>query len=65
MKKVILSINQIAKKDYIKLGCYSILHPETNLRVIGLNPLLVDASNTYIWKNATNKRGIVNLKIMH
>jgi len=42
-----------------KTGCYSQLHPGTNLRIIGLNPLAADMMNPYLWRNATNPWGIV------
>ena len=47
--------------QYKKTGYYTMLHPGTNLRIIGLNPLLVDSGNPYLWKNSTNKWGFVRL----
>ena len=35
------------------------LHPGSSLRVIALNPLLVDSTNAYIWQNTTDKLKMV------
>jgi sphingomyelin phosphodiesterase len=37
-----------------KYGRYSQLHPNTNLRIIALNPFTYNALNTYIWDNNTD-----------
>ena len=52
-------ISPLAFKEYSKTGSYSMRHPGTNLRIIGLNPFPVDSMNSYIWKNTTNPLGIV------
>ena len=43
----------------MKMGSYSQLHPGTKLRIIGLNTLVYDMMNSYLWKNATNPLGVV------
>ena len=35
------------------------LHPGSNLRIIGINPFLFDSANPYIWRNTTNRWNIV------
>eukprot|EP00830_Metopus_es_P007475 TRINITY_DN170_c0_g3_i1.p1 TRINITY_DN170_c0_g3~~TRINITY_DN170_c0_g3_i1.p1 ORF type:complete len:654 (-),score=102.60 TRINITY_DN170_c0_g3_i1:24-1892(-) len=43
-----------SQATFKKMGCYSQLHPNSKLRIIGLFPLAMDATNPYLWKNATN-----------
>jgi len=45
--------------DYFMTGSYSQLHPGTKLRIIGLNDLVHDTMNSFLWKNATNPLGTV------
>ena len=45
--------------QFKKTGCYSQLHPNTNLRLIALFPLAFDTLNPYTWKNSTNPWNIV------
>lgn len=40
-----------------KYGRYTQLHPGTTLRIIALNTLVLDATNSYIWKNMTDQLG--------
>lgn len=53
-----------AFSEYSKTGCYSMLHPGTTLRIIGINPLPIDAANPYNWKNSTNKWNIVQKNLI-
>ena len=48
-----------AYQQYRHTGSYSQLHPGTKLRIIGLNDLVHDSVNTYLWKNATDPWGVV------
>jgi hypothetical protein len=41
------------------MGCYSQLHRNTNLRIIGLFSLVTDLINPHAWNNNTNPLGIL------
>ncbi len=61
LKVLLLSIETIiAYEEYRRLGCYSMLHPGTKLRIVALNPLLFDSMNMYLWKNTTNPLNVVS-----
>eukprot|EP01022_Parablepharisma_sp_SALTPOND_P013853 TRINITY_DN1859_c0_g1_i2.p1 TRINITY_DN1859_c0_g1~~TRINITY_DN1859_c0_g1_i2.p1 ORF type:complete len:369 (-),score=17.11 TRINITY_DN1859_c0_g1_i2:675-1781(-) len=49
-----------AYEDYLRIGCYSQLHPGTKLRIVGVNDLVHDTLNSYLWKNSTNPLGVVS-----
>ena len=53
----------IARNLFKRIGCYSQLHPGSNLRIIGLFALAVDMMNPYLWNNMTNPWKIVIIKI--
>eukprot|EP00826_Nyctotherus_ovalis_P042164 TRINITY_DN430_c0_g1_i4.p1 TRINITY_DN430_c0_g1~~TRINITY_DN430_c0_g1_i4.p1 ORF type:complete len:583 (-),score=105.81 TRINITY_DN430_c0_g1_i4:249-1997(-) len=50
----------IAKETFKSIGCFSQLHPGTNLRIIGLFPLVSDMMNPYIWGNSTNILNVIS-----
>ena len=50
-----------AMQDYMRLGSYSQLYPGTKLRIIGVNDLVYDSLNSYLWRNATNPWGVVHI----
>ncbi len=43
-----------SRRTFREIGCYSQLHPGSDLRFIGIFPLAMDNTNPYIWRNATN-----------
>jgi len=55
-------LTQDMKKTFEEIGCYSTLHGDTNLRIIGLNPFVQLGSNILIWKNQTDPLGTVRYK---
>ena len=54
-----------SQKSVKELGCYSQLHPGTNLRMLMLNPFVGDAMNGFLFKNATNPWHVVFFKLYH
>ncbi len=52
-------LTEEAFEQYKKTGSYSQLHPGTKLRIIGINDLVHDTMNSFLWRNTTNPLGIV------
>jgi len=52
---------KVARKTFREIGSFSQLHPGTSLRVIGLFPLTMDLSNSYMWSNMTDPWDLVML----
>lgn len=45
------------KTTFLENGCYSVLHPDTNLRIISLNAFVQLADNVLLWGNQTDPLG--------
>eukprot|EP01022_Parablepharisma_sp_SALTPOND_P017031 TRINITY_DN2634_c0_g1_i1.p2 TRINITY_DN2634_c0_g1~~TRINITY_DN2634_c0_g1_i1.p2 ORF type:complete len:165 (-),score=16.08 TRINITY_DN2634_c0_g1_i1:831-1325(-) len=52
-----------ATEMFAKYGCFSMLHPGTRLKIIGLNNFVLDFTNLYLWGNSTNPFGLVLIKL--
>ena len=50
-----------AYQSFISYGYYSMLHPNSNLRVISMNCLLCDTFNLFLLKNPTDPLNQVNI----
>ncbi len=48
-----------AQETYLKIGCYSIKHPGTKLRIVALNPFVQMSDNKYMWGNQTDPLGVL------
>ncbi len=47
-------ISEDIYQSFIKKGYYSVLHKNTNLRIISLNCFLCDSTNYYLFQNPTD-----------
>lgn len=52
-------LSEDAKTSLITLGVYSMLHPNTNLRLVALNTQACNDQNFYLWVNSTDPGGQV------
>jgi len=46
-------------QEFYRSGSFSQIHPNSKLRIIGVNCLIHDTLNSFLWKNATDPFGIV------